>query len=263
MKDIRSYIESGVLELYVLGGLTGDEKLEVEQLAEKHPEIRSELASIEKALESFALSQGKVPAPGMRERIMDKIDPAEEPKTVSIHGRGTHFYKYAFAACLAMLFLSWAALFVIYNRLDASRQEIAVLDASNQKFSNQVNQLSSQLKYSLDVLNDPDYRLIKLPGTEISPASTIAVAFNPKSREVLLDLSSLTMPPNDGEHQYQLWAIVDGQPVDLGIFDVNSGKTGLKKMKSVGNPQAFAVTLEKRGGSVKPTMANLMVMGKV
>lgn len=265
MTDIRSYIESGVLELYVLGELSADERLEVEELAEKHPEIRAELTAIETALEAFAHSQGRTPAPRMRDRVLSSIEIPEESGKIASIPQTPKFtsYKYAFAASVALLLISWAALFVVYNRLDASRQQIAVLETSNQKFTNQVNKLSGELKNSLEILNDPNYQLIKLQGTEISKSSRIAVAFNSRSNDVLLDLSGLNMPQNDDEHQYQLWAIVDGQPVDLGVFDVSDQASGLKQMKSVGKPQAFAVTLEKRGGSVKPTMAKLMVIGEV
>jgi anti-sigma-K factor RskA len=36
----------------------------------------------------------------------------------------------------------------------------------------------------------------------------------------------------------------------------------LQKMKSVENPQAFAVTLEPKGGSAVPTLNQMFVMGK-
>jgi anti-sigma-K factor RskA len=34
-------------------------------------------------------------------------------------------------------------------------------------------------------------------------------------------------------------------------------------MKSIGKAQAFAVTLEPKGGSVNPTMDKMMVMGAI
>jgi hypothetical protein len=33
VEDIRAYIETGILELYVLGDVTSDEKLQVEEMA--------------------------------------------------------------------------------------------------------------------------------------------------------------------------------------------------------------------------------------
>jgi anti-sigma-K factor RskA len=61
-----------------------------------------------------------------------------------------------------------------------------------------------------------------------------------------------------------LWAMVNGKPVDLGVFDAqNQPKKLLLAMKEVGDAQAFAVTLEKRGGSASPTMEKMVVLGAV
>jgi anti-sigma-K factor RskA len=39
--------------------------------------------------------------------------------------------------------------------------------------------------------------------------------------------------------------------------------TGMMKMKNMPKAEAFAITLEKRGGSPEPSMDKLYVMGKV
>ncbi|MBC7744832.1 MAG: hypothetical protein H7096_06985, partial [Flavobacterium sp.] len=50
---------------------------------------------------------------------------------------------------------------------------------------------------------------------------------------------------------------------DLGVFSVNSEDNGMIKMKDIAAAQAFAVTLELRGGSINPTMEQMMVMGAI
>jgi hypothetical protein len=42
--------------------------------------------------------------------------------------------------------------------------------------------------------------------------------------------------------QYQLWAIVDGKPVDAGIISLQKEIYKIQKMKSFGSAQAFAIT---------------------
>ncbi len=61
-------------------------------------------------------------------------------------------------------------------------------------------------------------------------------------------------------HNNQLWAIVEGKPVDAGMIDACSG---LCKMKNISNASAFAITLEKRGGSPTPNLEQLQVIGNV
>ena len=64
------------------------------------------------------------------------------------------------------------------------------------------------------------------------------------------------------ENQYQLWAIIDGKPVDAGVFDTSLA--GLLKMKEIGNgAAAFAVTIEPRGGKASPTLETMQVVGNV
>jgi anti-sigma-K factor RskA len=60
--------------------------------------------------------------------------------------------------------------------------------------------------------------------------------------------------------QYQLWAIVDGKPVDAGMI---GDCEGLCKMKVIDHAEAFAVTLENAGGSPAPTLTAMFVLGKV
>ena len=68
------------------------------------------------------------------------------------------------------------------------------------------------------------------------------------------------MPVATTGKQYQLWALVDGAPVDAGVFEIDAG-TPMIKMKNIPRAQAFAVTLEPSGGSLKPTMDQMYVLG--
>jgi anti-sigma-K factor RskA len=155
----------------------------------------------------------------------------------------------------------------LYSQLKESHSQIAALQQSNQKFSGRVNYVERELqsaKQSLDIFHNQDqYRVVSLKGTPKAPNASLMVAFSAEKEEVMVDLASLKMPANDTEHQYQLWAMVDGKPVDLGVFDVKADTTGMLKMRSLSSAQAFAVTLEPRGGSISPTMEQMMAMGAI
>ncbi|MFN3939001.1 MAG: anti-sigma factor domain-containing protein, partial [Chitinophagales bacterium] len=70
------------------------------------------------------------------------------------------------------------------------------------------------------------------------------------------------LPPTAADKQYQLWAIVDGSPVSAGLLDSDSTNV-LQKMASFKDAQAFAITLEPKGGSVHPTLEAMVVLGPV
>lgn len=274
MKDLKTYLESGILEQYVLGDLSKDEMLELEVYADQYPEIRHELNEIENALQRYAIQNAIEPSEIIKSNIFvalgfDELESGSKSseKIIGSISEKTKFYKYAFAASLALLFLSIILLINLNNKLQESYLQIAALESGNQKFSNQVNLMESQLRNTNNALqfyqNPSSYKIVTLKGSEKAPDASIVVAFNPEREEVMIDMSNLNMPSNDQEHQYQLWAIVDGKPVDLGVFDSASDTSGMKKMKSVKVAQAFAVTLEPRGGSVNPTTDQMMAIGNI
>ena len=270
MKDLKTYLESGILEQYVLGDLSKEEMLEVENNVRKYPKVRSELNQIENALLSYAKSNAIEPAEGLRDKVLSSLDIREPEAPIIAMGnmaKPSSFYKYAFAASLALLIISSALLINLNNKLEDSYTQIAVLQTGNQKYSNQVNYMDEELvdtRNELQFYKDQDaYKLVTLNGSTKAPTARMLVAFNADKQEVMIDLSSLKMPSNDREHQYQLWAIVDGKPVDLGVFDSSNKGGGMKKMKSVANAQAFAVTLEPRGGSINPSMDQMMAIGNI
>ncbi len=69
------------------------------------------------------------------------------------------------------------------------------------------------------------------------------------------------MPKLSNDQQYQLWALIDGKPKDLGVFDATDDKVILK-MKNTQKAQAFAITIEKKGGSPSPTLDSMQSLGK-
>jgi anti-sigma-K factor RskA len=265
-------MESGILELYVLGDITPDEKIQVEKMASMHPAVKAELEEIERSMELFAEENAIEPAEELRGRVLgslltnlgdDRIFEKHEQKNNVIAmpaPKANSFYKYAFAACLALLLASTIALVSMYNKLQQSNDQIAALQLDRQHFANTVNFKEEQLR----VFRDSSFKFLKLKGTPHAPAATLTIAWSPAKHKVMVDMSSAKMPENDKDHQYQLWAIVAGKPVDLGVFDENPDSTDMKEMKTIAavSAQAFAVTLEPRGGSVNPTMDQMMVIGQ-
>ncbi|WDF76872.1 anti-sigma factor [Mucilaginibacter sp. KACC 22773] len=285
MEDLKAYIETGILELYVLGDVTPDEKRQVEEMASKHPEIKAELDEIERSMELYAKENAVEPSENLRSRVLGSLltnlgddrnfskahpqkdnetddedeDNEDNIVTLPVQKKESGFYKYAFAASLALLVASTIALVNVYSKLQASNEQLVALQADKQHFANQVKLMDGELT----VYRDTTYKLLRLKGTAKTPESVLTVAFSPVHKKVVIDLANMKMPVNDKAHQYQLWALVGGKPVDLGVFDSGADTlTNIKEMKSLASADAFAVTLEPRGGSVNPTMDQMMVIGK-
>lgn len=80
MTTAKEYINSGILEMYVLGMTSLDETAEVIEMASKYPEISLEIEEISKALEIDAESKMSVPSETVKPFIMAIVDYTERLK---------------------------------------------------------------------------------------------------------------------------------------------------------------------------------------
>lgn len=285
VENLKAYIESGVLELYVLGDLSPEETLQVEEMASQNPEVRDEIAAIEQAMEQYAMQNAVEPSADVETRLFEKLglseieenvnvqpEPiyAEEPRIIRLDGSDAKVrtLRYALVACIALLVVSTVALFITYNKLNAAHDQIASLNLDKQKFAGVVSKLEFEnqgLDNMAEMADSKEWATIRMAGQAFSPASKMKVYWNKKDKSVLINYVAMDLPKTDAEHQYQLWALVNGKPRSLGVFGKtdSTNNEALLKMQTIQEAQAFAVTLEPKGGSVNPTMDKLTVMGGV
>ncbi|RYE18361.1 MAG: anti-sigma factor [Sphingobacteriaceae bacterium] len=86
------------------------------------------------------------------------------------------------------------------------------------------------------------------------------IAWNPEKNKLYINKKGSGLAVNDKDHQYQLWAIRKLKPVSLGVFDIGQKDSIIQSMMSIDKAAAFAVTLEPRGGSEKPTLKQMVAM---
>lgn len=80
MSPLIEYIESGILELYVMGMTSSLEAAEVERMASAHPEIRTEIENISLAMEGYALAHAVKPRATVKPLLMATIEYIERLK---------------------------------------------------------------------------------------------------------------------------------------------------------------------------------------
>jgi anti-sigma-K factor RskA len=261
--NLQDYISSGILEAYVLGDLSESEKAEVEKNLLLYPELRKELASIEEAQEVLLLKAGVTPPERIKASLLAKVS-NEQAKVIDINSRqANNPWKYAAAAAITIALIASFLAFNYWSKWKNTSQQLTALIAQNQLVAqdyNQVNNRLDKLERDLEVMNNPQFKRIIMTGTPNAPEAIASVYWNESSNEVYLKVQNLKALAS--ENQYQLWAIIDGKPVDAGIFDAD--KDGLIKMKGVSSGAAlFAVTIEPRGGKPSPTLETMQVKGEV
>lgn len=281
--NIQEYISSGIVESYALGLAEPAERAEFERMCNLHPEVLAARLEFENSLEEFATMNPIIPPANLKSRIFASIDientqaisdtsapvaDHREPFTISREPakvRSMNWQRYLAAAAVALLLVSTALNFYFFNKYReyGNRYEALVLSQSELASHNQVLQ-TRLVAYedALGKMKDPNMAVIKMPAAPNSPdpLSATTVYWDKSTKDVYLAVNKLPSPSES--QQYQLWALVDGVPVDAGVFEMGDA-VAMVKMKNIPKAQAFAITLEKKGGSAKPTMEKLYVMGKV
>ena len=73
-EEVSQFIDSGILEMYVLGDTTPEQNEMVERMVKEYIEIREELYSIEVALENYAVNQAAPVDPTIKPFLMATVD---------------------------------------------------------------------------------------------------------------------------------------------------------------------------------------------
>lgn len=238
---------------------------EVLAYARRYPELRAEIEAVESALMQLAEAGSRQPKAETALQLFAEIfndkktGQAVSAPVVNVKPKG--MYRVYLAAASVALLASLGVNLFLYGRL--RRSEDQLLAINNEKAEYAANMKAQQASYAqlrkeMDEMVSPDMVQVKLGGMGPMPDAKAVVYYNMKNGEVHMHLNHLPAAPEG--RQYQLWAIVDGKPVDAGVF--NGGEEGIMNMKASEKPGMFAVTIEKMGGSPVPSLEQMVLAGK-
>lgn len=268
--NTKEYIESGILELYVAGALSPSEAEEVYNYARTYPEIANEIEAIEKAFIMHASAGSKKPSEALLSKILATVDVPEmksddrkEEKIIQMKPvqRNSNFLKYMAYAAAILLFISGSLNVYYFSKYRSTRNELASLQKDKDYFAGEYTTIKTSydaMAAEMNIIHSPANIAVTMKGSAIQPDALATIYWDRSNGNVYLNINNLPAPPKD--HQYQLWALKDGKPIDAGVFDM---KQQIQSMKNISAADAFAVTLEPAGGSVNPTLENLYVIGNV
>lgn len=273
--NTKEYISSGIIESYILGHASPEEAGILECVMKNNAEVKTAFEEAQKTLESLATAQAVTPPSDLKSKIWNKIQQEqtveEVPPILSADiteakdqteistdrqniQRNTHWKTYAIAA--SVLFLVSVAGNVFWMNTQSDNQKEMSLLVADQQAKNREMQKMNQ---KLDMFSNPDMQMVMLKGVEKHTDAKAMVFWDKKTKEVYLNAEKLPKAPTG--MQYQLWAIEDGKPVSAGMY--TEDKDSRIALASISKAQAFAITLEKEGGSTVPTMENMFVMGGI
>ena len=271
--NVQEYILSGIVESCVLGLASAEDLREFEAMCAADPAVKAARDKFERALEKQALNEAASPPKELKGKVFALLGlPALKPEANSTSRFSppltpvrSIWSRYVVAACLLLLAVSTAMNFyffgrykasiVKYDELLASQNQLAV---SNQALQTHIRDYEAMVSH----IKDPAMAVVKMSDmpTSPKPGCMATVYWDTRSKDVYLMVNNLPQPATD--KQYQLWALVDGKMVDAGLIDL-AVNMPVVKMKTILIAKAFAISLEKKGGSESPNPQAVYVMGKV
>jgi anti-sigma-K factor RskA len=275
--ETREYIESGILEAYILGALSAEEAAQVEANIARYPELGDEMRAIENAMQQYTTTMAIEPPAGLQDKIWAAIqdqsasagsDETATPKTAKIIPLQPEYRKPAqwkYAAVWVALIGSLVVNLFLWSQGKQDKNDQLAMNTKMEKLQTEQLQLAQLLgDYQKEKTMMADTGMQTIVMHTIQPGHPMAATlyWSKGKGEAYVAIDGLPEPPKG--MQYQLWAIQGGKPVDMGILPNSMANTPAiqKVAKQVTSGDAFAISLEKEGGSPTPTMQNIYVMGK-
>jgi anti-sigma-K factor RskA len=260
--NIHEYISSGVVELYVMGLCTEDDRKELEQLRLQHPELDEAIRKFEQLLESNMMEQGLLPTAETNERVLSALDamPIAQAEYPPAKVRKMSRQQWMAAAAVLLLIVSG---YIIYSlavnnyelreKLSGSPGIQATIDEDN------IDATLPEEDYK--IMLDPKITPVAMYGVGDYAACRCTMFWDKKTGKMYMIIHHL--PLSSEEEDYQLWGMVNNQPVNIGIIKDEIRGRFIEVDKVPAEATSFIVTLEKAGGSSTPNLQETYLNGKI
>lgn len=251
---------------YVLNALEPDERSEFEEmLAAADKEQRELYQKMRSTANNLAFNTNRVePSEAVKQNLLQVINEDIEEEQ-SVYSDNFDWQKFAIAASFALLLVALSLLFYTFNLSSQLETRNEQLD-QQQQIITELEKEIEQKNEMLAILEAREVDMVVMRGMEASPQGYGKVIWDPEQQKALLQVSNL--PPVPADKEYQLWIIKNNEPISAGLFAVNDPKRDaffkIEQMEPAGEQatNAFAVTLEPKGGMPKPT-GDMYLMGNI
>ena len=205
----------------------------------------------------LAAAKPSTPNESIREKLMARVrDDAAGQKGSSVGnsagnstGRASHWPVLAAAAGLVVALAAGFYARSLQNSLvaETARRQTAEVEAE-------------RLRSSLASVTSPQNRAVSLDGLEAAASARATAFLDRENRRLFLYVENLPALPPD--RTYQVWLLVDGTPVSVGTFDVDSdggARLDGEPLPAFESRVSVAVTVEPTGGVPQPTGAMVLL----
>ncbi len=247
MKEkINKFLDSDLLEKYLLDQTTKEEAQQTERYIAMYPEVREAYGQLQANLEAFAKMYSRPTPEGLKEIIVRSAK--KEKKTL------VRFYKYAVAACVAIAFFAGSSYF-FWNQNQSLQQENTLVNNKIKYLeSNMMNQLED-MRNQFIVLNNPDTKRVEVKGKEEGKDLKAVAYINPVKKLSYINLGNVPELPEN--KVFQMWTEVNGELVNLGVIKQIKDKDKLLALP-YGEKAISYITVEPQGGNSSPSVEHIV-----
>jgi anti-sigma-K factor RskA len=247
MKDkIKIFLDTDLLEKYLLGSTTTEEAHQVERYIAMYPEVRKTYDELQDNLEAYAKLHAIKTPEHLKSAIQARIKNERQGRS--------KFFRYAVAASIAAFIFAGSSYF-FYNQNKSLQEE-------NTLVTNKIKDLELDMKVQLEdirnqyiVLNNPNTKKYSVMGNKKAKELKAVAYVNPVKKLSYINVSNLPQLP---ENQcFQMWAEVNGKMVNLGVIKQFDDKEKLFALPYDKNAIGY-ITIEPKGGNTTPTVQNIV-----
>ncbi len=269
---------SGILELYVLGLASEKECRELEHLAGKHPELKKEISTIQKALDEYAKLHRVQPPEELRHKLEQRLNERPPARPISpevaakpkptLRAKGFRMqWKHLFALAavlMAIVAIGAGVLAFDYNhRLSVADATISDLKKDLNTSARELEQLKNEqaiLKERLAFLSSINTLQVRLNATRKAKAALVLIYWNADQQRAFAQWDLLPELP-EGK-KYRLWAVANRKFEPLAELTTPASPAGeVIQIAFVPGASSFLVTLEKVDGPDYPDLSRMYLQG--
>lgn len=252
--NMEEYISSGIIEQYVLGMCSNEEKSELELLRKEYPLLQKAITDFELSFEQKMITNSVMPSAETDSKILAQFFLNNEAPVISINKNTIKSYgwlKGIAAAAIVFLGVSGAFNYLLYTKNKEQKEALSA-----------VKDLPVSLPVSnYNILKDPSITPIAMYGVGYHAICRCTMFWDKKTKKMYMMIHHL--PQSSDTKDYQLWAMVDGKPISIGIVNDTIRDRFIEMPNVPEGAVAFTVTLEKAGGTTTPTIDEAYLHGKI
>lgn len=238
---LQTFINSGLIEKYILGDASITESIEVEHYISQYSEIENEYNRLQNNLEIIAKSNSVEAPKFILDSVLESLD-EKSVITMDTSTKSTPWYSiaasFAAVAFAIMAFMLYQKNMVLIEENDVVVEEIFDLRSDIESYNSKLDNVMLQFQS----LNNPETEKYVLRGNNRAKNLKTVAYINAIDKTSMIDVVSLPTLPE--EQQYQMWAELQDKMVSLGILDASDRK--LKSIPYTENALGLSITIENK-----------------